>query len=163
MVLHVSAERAKNGIARDIPLHSSIIREGFVSYWESLTPGPLFPNRVGWNHSAVVNAWLRSIEITDKQATYHCHRHTFYSFANELMNDETPRIPERFSEAICGHSSGKASRKYGSIPIATLASYVERIPDPSACPSLPIAADPRRADGCPGSLELVLMAGADRE
>jgi integrase len=131
-ILNITADRAKNGKARRVPLHSSVIREGFLDYLKEVSPGPLFPDRIGWNHSAIVNRWLRKLGITDKNASFHSHRHSFYSLANELLDDENPRIPERFAEAIAGHSDGRASRRYGDIPIATLASYIERIPDPTA-------------------------------
>ena len=130
-VLNITADRAKNGRPRRVPLHSSVIREGFLEYLKEIPHGPLFPTRRGWNHSAVVNPWLRELGITDKNASFHSHRHTFYSLANELMDDENPRIPERFAEKIAGHSDGRASRKYGDVPIATLAAYVEKIPDPT--------------------------------
>jgi integrase len=130
-VLSITADRAKNGKSRRVPIHSSVIREGFLDYLMELPEGPLFPDRVGWNHSAVVNPWLRDLGIRDKNASFHSHRHSFYSLANELVDDENPRIPERFAEAIAGHSDGRASRRYGDIPIATLASYIERIPDPT--------------------------------
>jgi integrase len=134
VVLSVPSDRAKNGKHRRMPLHSSIIREGFRQYLETVPEGgALFPDRVGWNHSSMVNPWMRKepTSITDKNAKFHSHRHTFYSFANELVDGENERIPERFAEAIARHSDGRASRKYGDIPIATLAAYVERIPDPT--------------------------------
>jgi integrase len=115
-------------------LHSSVIRERFRDYLDTVPDGgPLFPDRVGWNHSSMVNEWMRekTIGITDRHVTFHSHRHTFYFFANELIDGENERIPERFAEAIAGHSSGRASRRYGHIPLATLASYIERIPDPT--------------------------------
>ena len=137
VVLNIPSDRAKNGKARRVPLHSSIIREGFRDYLKTLPDGTaLFPDRVGWNHSSLLNPWMRRnpIGIIDKNATFHSHRHTFYSLANELVDGENERIPERFAEPIAGHSDGRASRKYGEIPIATLAAYVERIPDPTCEP-----------------------------
>jgi integrase len=142
-VLSVPSDRAKNGKSRRVPLHSSIIREGFLGYLDTVPDdGPLFPDRVGWNHSSLVNEWMREppIEITDRNVTFHSHRHSFYSLANELLDDENPRIPERFAEAIAGHSDGRASRRYGDIPIATLASYIERIPDPTIAAEVAAAA-----------------------
>jgi integrase len=130
-VLSVTADRAKNGKPRRIPIHSSVLREGFLDYLQEVPDGRLFPDRVGWNHSSIVNPWLRALGIKDKNASFHSHRHTFYSLANELMDGENPRIPERFAEAIAGHSDGRASRRYGDIPIATLAAYVEKLPDPT--------------------------------
>jgi integrase len=134
VILSVPKDRAKNGKPRRVPLHSSVLREGFREYLATLPDqGPLFPDRVGWNHSSIVNPWMRAepIKITDKNVKFHSHRHTFYSIANELIDGENPRIPERFAEKIAGHSDGRASRKYGDVPIATLAAYVERIPDPT--------------------------------
>jgi integrase len=134
VVLSVPSDRAKNGKPRRVPLHSSIIREGFLEYLNTVPDdGPLFPDRVGWNHSAMVNPWMRAepIRITDKNAKFHSHRHTFYSLANELIDGVNERIPERFAEAIAGHSDGRASRRYGEIPIPTLAAHVERLPDPT--------------------------------
>jgi len=81
----------------------------------------------------MVNPWMRAepIRITDKNAKFHSHRHTFYSLANELIDGVNERIPERFAEAIAGHSDGRTSRRYGEIPIPTLAAHVERLPDPT--------------------------------
>jgi integrase len=143
VVLSVPSDRAKNGKPRRVPLHSSVLREGFRHYLDTVPDGgPLFPDRVGWNHSSLVNEWMRAepIVITDRNVTFHSHRHTFYFFANELDDGENERIPERFAEAIAGHSSGRASRRYGHIPIATLASYIERIRDPTMATEVMAAA-----------------------
>jgi integrase len=134
VVLSIPSDRAKNGKARRVPLHSSIMRQGFGDYLKTVPDGAaLFPDRVGWNHSSLLNPWMRRkpVGISDKNATFHSHRHTFYSLANELVDGENERIPERFAEAIAGHSDGRASRKYGEVSITTLAAYVERIPDPT--------------------------------
>jgi integrase len=141
VVLSVPSDRAKNGKHRRVPLHSAIIRERFRDYLDTVPDGgPLFPDKVGWNHSSLLNEWMRELGITDRNVTFHSHRHTFYSFANELIDGANERIPERFAEAIAGHSSGRASRRYGHIPIATLAAYVERIPDPTTAAKVAEAA-----------------------
>jgi integrase len=115
---------------RRVPLHSAIIREGFLGYWNSIPDGSLFPNPKKLNRSRVMGEWLRGIGITDRNAVFHSHRHSFIDLAREMVNGEM-RIPIEPRRAITGHANGAADADYGIFPISTLAALIERIPDPT--------------------------------
>jgi integrase len=126
-------QNVKNeGSLRRFPIHSAVIREGFLDYVRSLPPGPLFPtvrmNRDGKRSPEagdIIMPWLRSIGITDPRKVFHSHRHTFKSLSRG-------RIEEEIHDYITGHGNGAVGRDYGLYPIPMLAEVIERIPDPTA-------------------------------
>jgi integrase len=114
---------------RDVPIHSAVIREGFLDYVGALGSGPLFPmitpDRHGKrsdNASAIVNPWMRSIGITDPRKTFHSHRHT----VKTLLRGQ--RVPEDVNDHITGHANEKVGRSYGAYPIPVLAEAIELLP-----------------------------------
>jgi integrase len=114
---------------RDVPIHSAVIREGFLDYVGALGSGPLFPmitpDRHGKrsdNASAIVNPWMRSIGITDRRKTFHSHRHT----VKTLLRGQ--RVPEDVNDHITGHANEKVGRSYGAYPIPVLAEAIELLP-----------------------------------
>jgi integrase len=111
---------------RDVPIHSAVIREGFLDYVSGLKFGPLFPmitpDRHGKrsdNASAIVNPWMRGIGITDPRKTFHSHRHTVKTLLRGKL------VPEDVNDAITGHSNAKIGRQYGAYPIPDLAKAIE--------------------------------------
>src|ERR1700730_1365516 len=114
---------------RDVPIHSAVIREGFLDYVRALGSGPLSPminpDRHGKrsdNASAIVNPWMRSIGITDAHKTFHSHRHT----VKTLLRSQ--RVPEDVNDHITGHANEKVGRSYGAYPIPVLAEAIELLP-----------------------------------
>jgi integrase len=122
--------------SRLLPLHSGIIREGFLGYCESTPDGPLFPGNRRGRASQKNSRWLRNtVRITDKRAVFHSHRHTFITASRVKINDHGDlRIPQEARIAITGHADGERRSvhgSYGEWPIATLKALIERIPDPT--------------------------------
>ena len=123
VVLHCGTKT--EGSVRRFPLHSAIIREGFLDYLHGRAEGPLFPpTKSATTPSKMVNKWLRGIGITDPRKVFHSHRHTFKTLCREA------RVEEEIHDAITGHTSVSVGRGYGDYPIATMAEAIERIPDP---------------------------------
>jgi integrase len=115
---------------RDVPIHSAVIREGFLDYISGMKSGPLFPmitpDRHGKrsdNASAIVNPWMRSIGITEPRKTFHSHRHTVKTLLRGKL------VPEDVNDAITGHSNTKVGRQYGAYPIPDLAAAIELLPE----------------------------------
>jgi integrase len=126
---------------RVVPLHSAIIREGFLSYVEEIRrkhgDGPLFPmitpnkdGRRGTPASNNVSKWLRNkLKIPDpKIAPNHSWRHTFETIhRNELSPATDPAIMKH----IMGHSQGSdMSAHYGEFEIRRDRIDIERMPCP---------------------------------
>ena len=122
--------------SRLVPLHSVILREGFLTYWQSLPDGLLFPDSKPGRASSENSKWLRKVVgITDKRTPFHSHRHTFITATRVRRNEHGDlRIPVEARIAITGHTDNEKSSvgaKYGEWPIATLKALIERIPDPT--------------------------------
>ncbi|HEV2188803.1 MAG TPA: hypothetical protein VGR70_16445 [Stellaceae bacterium] len=122
---------------RSVPLHSAIIREGFMTYLESIPDGRLFPQIKPGKASKVMSEWLREeVGITDKRAVFHSHRHGFITMSRQIVNQYGDmRIPLEARVAITGHANGERRSvhgSYGEFPITTLKALIERIPDPTA-------------------------------
>jgi integrase len=116
---------------RRVPVHSELIRLGFLDYVRSVKGrGPwLFPDidrgTKARSHSSAWGAWfgryLRHLGIKDKKLTFHSFRHTFKHFAR------ASNIPEDHHDAMTGHVSAEVARRYGSAegyPVVPLAGSV---------------------------------------
>jgi integrase len=132
--LMLSTGTKTEGSVRRFPLHSAILREGFVDYWKSQQrssansagasqPDLLFPVR--GNHSQILNGWLRDLGIEDRRKVFHSLRHGFKTLCREA------KIEREIHDAITGHRDGSASSDYGDFPIPVMAEAVERIPNPT--------------------------------
>jgi site-specific recombinase XerD len=126
-------QRLKTDVsARDLPLHSSVMRDGFANYARSLPPGPLFPTlrldkdgRLAKLASNKIMAWLRATcEITDPRKVFHSHRHSIETILTERGVDRAIRFK------IIGHASSDIGDSVYNH--ASLADAIERIPDPTA-------------------------------
>jgi len=126
---------------RVLPLHSAIIREGFLSYVEEIRrkhgDGPLFPmitpnkdGRRGTPASNKVSKWLRDkLKIPDRKiAPNHSWRHTFETIHR---NELSPATETAIMKHIMGHSQGSdMSAHYGEFEIRRDRSDIERMPCP---------------------------------
>ena len=122
--------------SRLLPLHSGILREGVLTYLESIPDGLLFPGNRPGAASKANSQWLRNVVgIKDKRAVFHSHRHTFITASRIKINDHGDlRIPQEARIAITGHADGERRTvhgSYGEWPIATLKALIQRIPDPT--------------------------------
>jgi integrase len=112
-----AGKSVKTGVTRHVPLHPSLIEEGFLDFARAIAPSEaLFadkkPDKFGrlggraWN---VVGVWVReTVGITDPQtAPNHSWRHR--------MEDElrTVEVYEADRDAIVGHARKTTGAKYG--------------------------------------------------
>jgi integrase len=105
------------GSRRLIPLHEDLVALGFPSYFESVKGEEwLFPEIVPSSKGKRLEGFsrwfsrrLRKNGIT-KDKTFHSFRHTWKDAADRCL------IPEHSQDAICGHTDGRATRKYGTPP-----------------------------------------------
>jgi integrase len=104
---------------RDVPLHSELVRLGFLAYVESVTAQgharlfyQLKANIYG-TYTAKWGEWFgnykRSVcAIIDGRMTFHSFRHTFKHYARHVG------MVEGIQRQIMGHSSGDVADDYGS-------------------------------------------------
>jgi integrase len=101
---------------RDIPIHSVLIRAGFLDYVERrrsegeewLIPD-LTPNKFGkrtYRVSRLFARYLEDLGITDDEKVFHSFRHS-------IRRNLRGRAKEEMVDLICGHSDGKVGRRYG--------------------------------------------------
>lgn len=146
-----------DGSARKIPLHSALIREGFIEYVKSLPPnGPLFPDltpdlhgRRAGSATKRIGRWLRQVQERTgvllveepRFAPNHSWRHRFKSEARRVGMDE------EVHDALTGHREGKVSRDYGEYYVeAVLGPAIESILSPfDIRPAHTAAENPQKA------------------
>src|SRR5882672_1280570 len=116
---------------RKLPLHEEIIKQGFITYKNSLPKGPLFPqyrknkyNRRNDSASKENSNFIRGLGITDRRkAPMHSWRHYFKTVARGL-------IEEQISDAISGHGSKSEGRQYGIYELRLMAEAIAKLPNP---------------------------------
>jgi integrase len=122
---------------RIFPLHQQIIEEGFIDYWQSLSPGPLFPafslgqdNRRGDAASRNISEWVRSLGI--KNPSPKLRYKPNHSFRNYVKTQwRNAKIEEETHDAITGHGSSKdESRNYGEYELKLMLEAIEKLPNP---------------------------------
>jgi integrase len=122
---------------RIFPLHQQIIEEGFIDYWQSLSPGPLFPafslgqdNRRGDAASRNISEWVRSLGI--KNPSPKLRYKPNHSFRNYVKTQwRNAKIEEETHDAITGHGSSKdESRNYGEYELNLMLEAIEKLPNP---------------------------------
>jgi integrase len=124
---------------RIFPLYRQIIEEGFIDYWRSLPPGPLFPafalgqdNRRGDAASRNISEWVRSLGI--KNPSPKLRYKPNHSFRNYVKTQwRNAKIEEETHVAITGHGSSKdESRNYGEYELKLMLEAIEKLPNPLA-------------------------------
>jgi integrase len=129
------------GSERDVPIHPTIIKLGFLDFVRQKGSGPLFyggrqtkgshddrakkhASKGVANHLA---AWVREQGFTDKRkAPNHAFRHWFKTTCPKL------RIQESIADAIQGHAGKRdAADIYRHVDLATMNRAINRIPVPS--------------------------------
>lgn len=129
------AGTVKANEARTVPLHSHLIEQGFTAIAKAKGTGPLFYDparrradgadnrhfkKVGEN----LGRWVREeVGIADRAVQpNHGWRHTFKTACVRTG------IDERVADAIQGHAPTTVSRSYGSVPLDTMATAIEKLP-----------------------------------
>ncbi len=104
--------QTKTNVARTVPMHTALIDEGLLGFWEKAPSGFLFvgdvPQKEGATRSpqeqraSELAEWVQEqVELEDGVSPNHGWRHTFVTRAEEA------NISKRFSNAITGHNHGK--------------------------------------------------------
>jgi integrase len=124
--------RTKGDKPRRVPLHEHLVELGFLQFVQASGPGPLFhhPAAQGMKtHPADLQAeylarWVRKAAVLNDLGVSPNHgwRHTFKT---RLL---AANVPERISDFITGHSSGKVGRSYETPTIEMMAGAIAKIP-----------------------------------
>ncbi len=103
---------------RRVPIHSELLKFGFVEYISGLkgTPeGYIFPDLNpdinddrGGNFSKWFGRYRRKVGITDPRKVFHSFRHCFVDACRECS------VPRELRDVIVGHSNQTVSVEYGS-------------------------------------------------
>jgi integrase len=133
------AGTVKTKQARLVPLHSHLIRQGFLSFVARKGKGPLFykpPVHPAKTNSATNPSKARSVKAREQLAQWvrnmgvddpnvkpnHAWRHTFKQLA------ERNGISERVSDYITGHAPATVSRGYGAPTLKDMAEALKKFP-----------------------------------
>jgi integrase len=132
-------QEIKNEVSiRKFPLHPQIIAEGFIEYWQSLSPGPLFPafspghdNRRGDAASREISEWIRD-DLGIKDPSPKLRYKPNHSFRNYVKTQwRNAKIEQETHDAITGHGSSKdESRNYGDYELKLILEAIEKLPNP---------------------------------
>ena len=96
---------------RIVPIHSELIRLGFLEFVEHTKTNRLFPNlnKINDKYSHDVSNWYsrfrKKVGITDKGKHFHSFRHTVLNMFKQLQ------VPKEIAAAIAGHAD--SSETYG--------------------------------------------------
>jgi len=129
-----------DGSVRKVPLHSTLIDEGFLDYVRSLPAnGPLLPDltpdrfeRRGGNGTKIIGRWVRAQGIVDsRKAPNHAWRHRFKDLCRGAG------IEKAVHDALTGHASRDVGDGYGlGYPLNVLAAAINKLPSLQAAPTL---------------------------
>jgi integrase len=123
---------------RKFPLHPQIIAEGFIDYWRSLPPGPLFPafslghdKRRGDAASREISEWIRD-DLVIKDPSPKLRYKPNHSFRNYVKTQwRNAKVEEETHDAITGHGNSKnESRNYGEYELKLMLEAIEKLPNP---------------------------------
>jgi hypothetical protein len=132
-------QEIKNEVSiRKFPLHPQIMAEGFIDYWRSLPPGPLFPafslghdNRRGDAASREISEWIRDgLDIRDPSPKLRYKpNHSFRNYVKTQWRNAN--IEQETHDAITGHGSSKDdSRNYGEYELKLMLEAIKKLPNP---------------------------------
>jgi integrase len=133
------AGTVKTRQTRLVPLHSHLIKQGFLSFVAHKGKGPLFyipptdpsrsgsasnPSKARWVKAREQLAqWVREQGVKDPNVKpNHAWRHTFKQIA------ERSGITERMSDYITGHAPATVSRGYGAPTLKDMADALKKFP-----------------------------------
>lgn len=115
---------------RIVPVHSTLIGEGFLRFVEKTSSGPLFkaltPDKFGsrgGNGTKMLGRWVRALGITDSRISpNHSWRHRMKTLAR--LHEVRPDI----GDALVGHGKKSVGDGYGEFQVAALKREIEKIP-----------------------------------
>lgn len=118
------------GSERAVPLHQAVLDGGFLSFVQTLRPGPLFPGlppdkfgKRGGNGTKVLGRWVRGLGLTDERlAPNHSWRHRFKTLGRRLG------LATDLVNAITGHGKRTVADSYGEFEMVALHRELMKIP-----------------------------------
>jgi hypothetical protein len=121
---------------RMMPLHSAILREGFLKFVQSVGDRPLFHHlkldsygRRSGAFTAIINEWLH--ETVGIKKTFYSYRHVVTSILrNTLGPDSRPAVDGDIRRYLLGHSKKDVHSGYGESWVKTLKAAIEVIGNP---------------------------------
>lgn len=121
MLITPEAGTVKTKEAREVPIHSHILEEGFEAFLKASADGHLFLDfseekgfRSNWlSRKNEVRKFVRKVVTDPNVPPNHGWRHTFKSKGFEVD------IQEKVLDAICGHAPASSGRKYGHVSLKT--------------------------------------------
>lgn len=130
MTITPEAGTVKTKAAREVPIHSHILEEGFEAFLKASADGYLFLEfaeekgfRSNWvSRKNEVTLFARSVVTDPNVAPNHGWRHTFKSKGFEAG------IQEKVLDAICGHAPSSVGRSYGSVSLKTRIDALNNFP-----------------------------------
>jgi integrase len=101
---------------RKVPVHSEVIRRGFLKYGRALPAGQLFPalrpagpdKKFSWHFSQRWTAFRRSVGVDRKRLAFHSFRKNFVSALDEA------RVPRDDVAALVGHERSFSLQVYSA-------------------------------------------------
>ncbi|MFD1704728.1 DUF6538 domain-containing protein [Methylopila henanensis] len=135
-MIHITPEAGstKNACARDVPIHSHLIEQGFLAFVRSVGTGPLFydPSRArGGSRAHPIHkktgerlaAWVRELGVDHSELQpNHGWRHRFKTVCL------TQAIEEIVINRIMGHAETTEGRKYGDVWPSVAKAAIEKLP-----------------------------------
>ena len=128
------AGTTKDKAARNVPLHSHLLDQGFLAVIGGLRPGPIFfdpaMKRGGTDENPQASkvgqrlaGWVRKIGVNDSSiAPNHAWRHRFKTVSRDIG------MPTEGAERIQGHATRTVGEGYGTWSSKRLAELVEMLP-----------------------------------
>ena len=121
---------------RVVPLHSALLREGFLKFVKSVGDRPLFHHlkldsygRRSGAFTAIINEWLH--ETVRIKKTLYSHRHVVTSILrNTLEPDGHPAVDGDIQRYLLGHGKKDVHSGYGENWVKTLKAAIEIILNP---------------------------------
>lgn len=115
---------------RAVPLHPSVMDEGFLHFFSCVRSGPLFAGLPtdrfgsrGGNGTKLLGRWVRSLGIDDQRISpSHSWRHRF-----KTLGRRHGLLPDVVN-AITGHHRKIVADAYGEFEIETLSREISKIP-----------------------------------
>jgi integrase len=115
---------------RLVPIHSALIKEGFLDFVKLAKAGPLFPQLKpdkfgarGGTGTKILARWIRSLGLVDRRISpSHSWRHRFKTLSRRhgLASD--------IVDVIVGHGKKSVGDAYGDFPTESLRRELEKIP-----------------------------------
>ena len=120
-----------SGSERLIPIHSALIKHGFLEFVKKVKAGPLFADlspdkfgKRGGNGTKVIGRFVRQLGLTDPRLSpSHSWRHRIKT------SQRKHGLAQDILDAITGHGARSVADSYGEFPVEALHRELSKIPE----------------------------------